>query len=198
MEQNEVHKLTTGLLDEIRAIFEVEISRETATSPLLKRVLAELPELRLDPQRPESKQLPVCRHLSRALDLGEAGSAAPVAAVIRALEPELYWEHNARHTVEKRGVELMDNYAYTSFGLTGSTKLYVGVMLLGPGITYPVTSYPSEGAFLVVGGSPEWRSGDEPWRRVGAGSIICRPANGAEGKRPGKEPMLALYAWLYP
>ena len=89
MEQNEVHQLTTGLLDETRAIFEVEIARDTATAPpLLKRVLAELPELRLDPQRPEPKQLPVCRHLSRALDLGEAGPAAPVAAVIRALEPD--------------------------------------------------------------------------------------------------------------
>jgi hypothetical protein len=91
----------------------------------------------------------------------------------------------------------MDNYAYTSFGLTGSTTLYVGVMLLGPGITYPVTSYPSEGVFLLIGGSPEWKSGDEPWRLVDPGSIIYRPANGAEGKRPGKEPMLALYAWLY-
>ena len=90
----------------------------------------------------------------------------------------------------------MDNYAYTSFGLTGSTTLYVGVMLLGPGITYPVTSYPSEGVFLVVGGSPEWKSGDAPWRRVNAGSIICRPVGDAEGKRPGKEPMLALYAWV--
>jgi hypothetical protein len=70
-------------------------------------------------------------------------------------------------------------------------------MLLGPGITYPVTSYPSEGVFLLIGGSPEWKSGDEPWRLVDPGSIIYRPANGAEGKRPGKEPMLALYAWLY-
>jgi hypothetical protein len=72
-----------------------------------------------------------------------------------------------------------------------------GVLLLGPGITYPPSSYESEGVFLVIGGSPEWKSGDEPWVRVEAGDIICRPYNGAEGKRPGKEPMLALYAWMY-
>ena len=91
----------------------------------------------------------------------------------------------------------MDNYAYSSLGLTGSKVLDLGAMLLGPGITYPVTSYPSEGVFLVIGGSPEWRSGEAPWARVEAGSIVARPENGAEGKRPGTEPMLALYAWLY-
>ena len=100
------------------------------------------------------------------------------------------------HTVAVRGAEFMDNYAYSSLGLNGSKILDVGVMLLGPGITYPVTSYPSEGVFLVIGGSPTWKSGDEPWTRVAAGRIVARPANGAEGKRPGEEPMLALYAWL--
>ena len=69
--------------------------------------------------------------------------------------------------------------------------------MLGPGITYPLTSYETAGIFLVIGGSPEWKCGEEPWARVAAGSIIHRPANGAEGKRPGKEPMLALYAWFY-
>ena len=63
--------------------------------------------------------------------------------------------------------------------------------------TYPLTSYESEGVFLVIGGSPEWKCGDEPWRRVEAGDIICREFGGAEGKRPGDEPMLALYAWMY-
>ena len=74
-------------------------------------MLAELSQLRLDPDRPEAKQLSVCRHLSRALDLGDAGPAAPVAAVIRDFEPTLYWEHNPRRTVETRGPEFMENYA---------------------------------------------------------------------------------------
>ncbi len=196
MEQDKVNSSAKDLVNAVRDIFEIEVAKATINAPQLKRVLAVLPELRLDPKRPEATQLPVCRHLSRALDLGEAGPAASVAAAIRDLEPTLEWQHNTRHTAELRGVEFMDNYAYTNFGLTGSTTLYVGVMLLGPGITYPVTSYPSEGVFLLIGGTPKWKSGDEPWRRVEAGSIICRPFNGAEGKKPGKEPMLALYAWL--
>ena len=198
MEQDKVNSSTTDLINAVRDIFAAEVAKDTGAAPQLKRVLALLPELRLDPERPEATHLPGCRNLSRALDLGEAGPAAPVAAAIRDLEETLTWAQSARHTVETRGTYFMDNYAFSGLGLTGSTELDFGVMLLGPGITYPLTSYASEGVFLVIGGSPEWKSGDKPWRRVEAGDIICRPFNGAEGKRPGDEPMLALYAWMYP
>ncbi len=196
MEQDKVNRSTMDLIDAVRVIFEAEVAEDTASAPPLQRVLALLPKLRPDSDRPEATQLPVCRHLSRALDLGEAGPAAPVAAAIRDLQPTLSWAQSARHTAENRGAEFMDNYAYSGLGVTGSTVLDFGAMLLGPGITYPVTSYASEGVFLVIGGSPEWKSDDEPWVRVKAGSIICRPFDGAEGKRPGEEPMLALYAWM--
>ena len=197
MDENRGDGSVMDLVSAVRDIFEAEAAKNAAKAEQLDRVLALLPELRLDPERPEATQLPGCSNLSRALDLGEAGPAAAVAAAIRSLEPTLCWAQSARHTLETRGAYFMDNYAYSSLGLTGSTNLDFGVMLLGPGLTYPVTSYESEGVFLVIGGSPEWKSGDEPWRRVEAGSIICRPFNGAEGKRPGEEPMLALYAWMY-
>jgi hypothetical protein len=197
MEQDKVNKSTMNLVSAVRDIFETQAAKGTAATPALERVLTLLPELRLDPERAEATQLPVCRHLSRALDLGEAGPAAAAAAALRELEPTLSWAQSTRHNVENRGANFMDNYAFSSLGITGSIVLDLGVMLLGPGITYPLTSYPPEGVFLVIGGSPEWKRGDEPWERVEAGSIIHRPANGAEGKRPGKEPMLALYAWLY-
>ncbi len=197
MEQDRVNRSTTDLINAVRDIFAAEAAKDTAKAPQLKRVLALLPELRSDPERPEATQLPVCRHLARALDLGEAGPAAAAANALRDLEPTLSWDQSARHTVESRGAYFMDNYAYCSLGLSGSADLDFGVMLLGPEITYPVTSYESEGVFLVIGGSPEWKSDDEPWVRVEAGSIICRPFDGAEGKRPGEEPMLALYAWMY-
>ena len=196
MEMDKVNRSTTVLLSAVRELFEAEATRDISAAPLLKRVLAELPELRLDPERSEARQLPVCRHLSRALDLGEAGAAAAVAIALQELEATLSWVQNPRYNEDNKGADFMHNYAYSDLGLIGSTTLSVGVMLLGPGITYPVTSFPSEGVFLVIGGSPDWKSDDKPWRRVNAGSIICRPENGAEGKRPGKEPMLALYAWL--
>ena len=197
MEQDKVNRSTMELIDAVRAIFEAEVTKDTGKAPQLKRVLASMQELRLDPDRPEATQLPGCRHLSRTLDLGEAGPAAAVASALRDLEPTLAWTQNPRYNAENMGADFMDSYAWSGLGLTGNETMAIGVMFLGPGITYPLTSYPSEGVFLVIGGSPEWKSGDEPWARVEAGSIICRPLNGAEGKRPGKEPMLALYAWMY-
>ncbi len=197
MEQDKVNSSTMDLVNAVRDIFEAEVAKDAASAPQLKRVLALMQELRLDPDRPEPTQLPGCRHLSRALDLGEAGPAAPVAIALRDLEPTLSWAQNPRYNAENKGADFMDNYGWSALGLTGSSDMAFGVLLLGPGITYPPSSYESEGVFLVIGGSPEWKSGGEPWVRVEAGSIICRPFNGAEGKRPGKEPMLALYAWMY-
>ena len=197
MDGERIKSSTTELIEAVRVIFEAEVAKDMASAPQLKRVLALMQELRLDPERPEARQVPGCRHLPRALDLGEAGPAAAVATALRELESTLSWAQNPRYNVENKGADFMDNYGWSALGLTGSSDMAFGIMLLGPGITYPPTSYESEGVFLVIGGSPEWKSGDEPWVRVEAGSIICRPWNGAEGKRPGNEPMLALYAWMY-
>ncbi|MBW1865728.1 MAG: hypothetical protein JRI64_08895 [Deltaproteobacteria bacterium] len=196
MEQNKIESSTMDLINAARVTFEAELDKGTATAPILKRVLTLLPELRLDSEPSEASQQPVCRHLARALDLGETSPAVSLIKTFRDLQSTLRWVQNPRYTVENMGADFMDNYAYSELGLTGSSVLSFGVLLLGPGITYPLTSYPSEGVFLVIGGLPEWKSGDEPWVRVEAGSIIGRQAGGAEGKRPGNEPMLALYAWL--
>ena len=198
MEQDKVNRSTMELVGAVRAIFEAERANDTAKAPQLERILALMQELRPDPERPEATQVQGCRHLARALDLGEAGPAAAVAKAIRDLAPTLSWVQNPRYNKDNMGADFMDNYGWSDLGITGNSALAFGVMLLGPGVTYPPTSYPSEGVFLVIGGSPEWKSGDDPWRRVEAGSIICRPFDGTEGKRPGEEPMLALYAWIYP
>lgn len=187
-----------GLVDAVREIFEVEATQNLASAPQLKRVLDAMQELRPIPEKREATQVPGCRHLARVLDLGETGPAAAVASAIRELESTLLWVRNPRYNAENMGADFMDNYGWCDLGLIGDDKFAFGVMLLGPGITYPPTSYPSEGVFLVIGGTPEWKSGDQPWRRVEAGSIICRAFDGTEGKRPGEEPMLALFAWLYP
>jgi hypothetical protein len=197
MEQDKVNSSAMDVVSAVRDLFEAEGAIDAAKAPQLKRALALMQELRPDPDRPEATQVSGCRHLSRTLELGEAGPAAAVATAIRDLEPTLAWAQNPRYNAKNKGADFMDNYGWSALGLTGSDKMAFGILLLGPGVTYPLTSYASEGVFLVIGGSPEWISDDEPWGRVEAGSIICRPFDGAEGKRPGEEPMLALYAWMY-
>ena len=181
----------------VREIFQAEVAKNTACAEQLGRVLAPMTELRPNPERAAPRQFPGCRHLERTLELAETGPAAAVAAAIRKLRPDLAWAQNPRYNAGNMGAGFMDSYAWSGLGLTGSDKMAFGVLLLGPGVTYPPTSYTSEGVFLVIGGSPEWKSGDDPWLRVEPGSIICRPYGGSEGKRPGAEPMLALYAWMY-
>ncbi len=197
MDEDKVNSSAMDLVNAVRDLFEAEVAQDTAKAPQLQRTLALMQELRPDPERPEPMQVSGCRHLSRTLDLAEAGPAAAVASAIRDLEPTLHWAQNPRYNADNKGADFMDNYGWSALGLTGSDKMAFGVLLLGPGIEYPPTSYESEGVFLVVGGSPEWKSGDEPWMRVEAGDVICRPFGGSEGKRPGDEPMLALYAWMY-
>ena len=181
----------------VREIFEAEAANNPACSEQLGRVLALMQELRPDPDRAAPRQFPGCRHLVRTLGLAESGPTAAVAAAIRQLQPDLAWAQNPRYNAANMGAGFMDNYAWSGLGLTGSEKMAFGVLLLGPGVTYPPTSYESEGVFLVIGGSPDWKSGDAPWVRVEPGAVICRPYGGSEGKRPGDEPMLALYAWMY-
>ena len=197
MDKDKVNNSTMDLVSAVRDLFEAEADRDADKAPQLKRALALMQELQLIPERAEASQVPGCRHLSRTLDLGEAGPAAAVATAIRNIEPTLAWAQNPRYNAKNKGADFMDNYGWSALGLTGSDNMSFGVLLLGPGIEYPLTSYASEGIFLVIGGSPEWISDDEPWERVEAGDIICRPFDGAEGKRPGDEPMLALYAWMY-
>ncbi len=181
----------------VREIFEAQAAINPACSEQLGRVLALMQELRPDPKRAAPRQFPGCRHLTRTLELAESGPTAAVAAAIEQLQPDLAWAQNPRYNAANMGAEFMDNYAWSGLGLTGSEKMAFGVLLLGPGVTYPPTSYESEGVFLVIGGSPEWKSGDAPWVRVEPGAVICRPYGGSEGKRPGDQPMLALYAWMY-
>jgi hypothetical protein len=197
MEPDVINRSTLDLVGAVREIFEAEAAKEDASAPQLRNVLTLMQELRPDPESSEPREVPGCRHLARALDLGEAGPTAAVATAIRNLEPTLTWAQNPRYNAENKGADFMDNYGWSALGLSGSSTMAFGVLLLGPGIIYPPTSYESEGVFLVIGGSPEWKSGEDPWQRVEAGSIICRPFGGSEGKRPGKEPMLALYAWMY-
>ncbi len=194
---NEVDHAKMELVAAVRGLFQAESARNTMLSPLLERALEHMKSLEPDPDAPAPNRLPVCEQMVNALDLAERGPAANVAEALRVIEAAIHWQQNPRYNVENRGQRFMDNYGWSSLGLTSSPSIAFGIMLLGPRVEYPPTTYESEGLFLVIGGSPEWKSGEKPWTRVGPGSIIGRPFGGSEGKRTGDEPMLALYAWLY-
>ncbi len=51
MEQDKVNSSTMDLINAVREIFEAKVAKDSGAAPQLKRVLALLPELRLDPER---------------------------------------------------------------------------------------------------------------------------------------------------
>ena len=95
------------VVDAVREILEAEVrniaAKDPAGSEQLVRVLALMAELRPDPAAGEPRRLPGCRHVERALELAESGSAAAVAAAIRPLLPTLAWEQNPRYNVGNMG-----------------------------------------------------------------------------------------------
>ena len=197
MDEAVISRASSALVCAVRTIFEDYAAKDALKTAQLNHAIRLMEELRPDPDRTDLNRLPVCQYLARALDLGANGPAASVASAIRDLEPVITWAQNPRYTLENRGAEFLENYGWSGLGLTGSSEMSFGILLLGPNTTYPLTSYESEGIFLVIGGKPYWKSGNLPWTQVADGDVICRHWNGAEGKRTGQEPMLALYAWMY-
>ena len=148
--------------------------------------------------RLEPKRLPACRHWKPALALANRQSAA-IAEALTPLGDVFHWLQNPNYTDAAMGDGYMDNYAYTNVvggrSLLGGGDYTLGVLLLGPGLTYPPHAHPAEEIYYVVGGRAEWRRGDESWTHRSPGSLIHHPSGLVHATRTGPEPLLALYFW---
>ena len=79
--------------------------------------------------------------------------------------------------------------------LIGGGGYALGVLLLGPGLTYPPHAHPANEVYYIVGGSAEWRRGDGPWTSRATGSLVQHPSGLVHATRTGDDPLLALYLW---
>ncbi|MDE0444768.1 MAG: dimethylsulfonioproprionate lyase family protein [Gammaproteobacteria bacterium] len=147
MDSKSLNEAPMRVVHAVRQLFEAGIktraAKDTVQSEQLVRVLSLMAELRPDSESGEPRRLPGCRHVERALDLAESGGAAAVAAAIRPLLPTLTWHQNPRYNASNMGAEFMDTYAWSGLGLTSCDNISFGVLLLGPGVTYPPTRYES-------------------------------------------------------
>ncbi len=175
------------LLDVARGLVE----DRTALAQSIKATTTRAP--RLSPKR-----LPACRHWQPALALGDGRSAA-VAEALADLGDLFHWVQNPNYTDAAMGDGYMDNYAYANLvggrSLLGGGDYALGVLLLGAGLSYPPHAHPAEEIYYVVGGTAEWRRGDEPWTHRAPGSLIHHPSGLVHATRTGPEPLLALYFW---
>lgn len=143
------------------------------------------------------KRLPACRHWRPALAV--AGND-PIAEALAPLESAFHWLQNPNYTAANMGAGYMENYAYANLvgysGLIGGGDGYaLGVLLLGPGLTYPPHAHPADEVYYVVSGTADWRRGGDAWTARAPGSLIHHRSGLVHATRTASESLLALYLW---
>ncbi len=148
----------------------------------------------LRPLRPNS--LPVLAWLEPACDAGPA-SAAEFLRHLRGVSPVLAWAQT--YTAADFGPAFLERYGWTEFvgqrGLVPSERLAAGLLLLGPGVTYPSHSHDAEELYIPLSGRADWQRGAEGWRERVPGEVIHHPSKMPHAMRTAGEPLLAVYLW---
>lgn len=136
---------------------------------------------------------PVLRHFDDALTLD--ANASPICATLRGLQGALRWRQNPNYD----GADFLNGYAYCEVvGPTGHLRdpdVALGLLLLGPRITYPEHAHPAGEVYAVIAGRAQWRQGDRVWRRREPGQRIHHASNEPHAMRTMDEPLLAAYLW---
>ncbi|MBT3171251.1 MAG: hypothetical protein HOM52_08910 [Rhodospirillaceae bacterium] len=152
-----------------------------------------------NPEPPQPRQLPACRHLATALSLGQSGSAADLAAAAAAIAERLNWVQNPNYVADEKMRAFVADYAYAELagpsGMALCTDVALGLLLIGPDKFYPPHSHPAEEIYLVVAGEAEWQRANEPWQSHPPAAFIRHGPNVTHAMRTLEQPLLALYAW---
>jgi hypothetical protein len=177
------------------------LSRDSDWRDLLDRlvVLLKTPTVRWrDGASPdgsvEPRSQPVLRHLPTALRLGDPTTAS-VCALIDRLSPVLQWRCNESYT----GADFLDGYAYCELvGPNGHRRhadIALGLLLLGPRVTYPPHAHPAAEIYAVIAGRAQWQQGDGVWRTRAPSATIHHAPMEPHAMRTTDEPLLAAYLW---
>lgn len=159
-------------------------------------MLAAWPSSPYRPHHAPPKSLPVRAHLPVARAVADARYFAFVDALI-ACQDSLPWGQTYDETDigPAWGDGFLDKYGWAILlgadGVFESPDLIAAVMLLGPGITYPVHAHAPEELYLVLAGRASWRLDDGPWRVLDPGVLIHNPPWRRHGMRTDQgEPLL--------
>lgn len=141
----------------------------------------------------EPRSYPVLRHFGRALTLH--ANPSPVCVALERLQSQLHWQQNPNYA----GADFLNGYAYCELvgpaGCLHCPDIAMGLLLLGPQVTYPEHAHPAAEVYAVVAGRAQWRQGDRVWRHRVPGERIRHASNEPHGMRTADEPLLAAYLW---
>jgi hypothetical protein len=147
-----------------------------------------------------AEPLPAPRPIvASALLLPALPETAPCAAV--AQTAHLFrWRQNPNYTIAGMGEGFMASYGYVEFAgpkeaLFHAEDIRVGLLLLGPGLHYPLHTHPAEEIYHPLTDGGLWRRGTEDWRRVPAGHAIHHAPMMPHETKAAEDTLLALYCW---
>lgn len=141
--------------------------------------------------------LPVCRWLEGMTAQGASAEVVAALAAIRAAAAGLRWQQT--YGAADFGADFLQAYGWSEFiGLRGplaSEKIACGVLLLGPGVTYPAHAHAAEEVYLPIHGVAEWQQGEGDFAPVPVGQGVHHAPWVPHAMRVGAEPLAALYLW---
>ncbi len=141
-------------------------------------------------------RLPVCRHLSTALDNARAQQGAPgaLANAFAVIEPQFHWK--LRAGAETQGESFLNGHANATIvgpeGLEIRRDVWIGVSLMAPHMRYPDHRHPPEEIYVVLSDG-QWRQASDPWHEPGIGGLVYNPPNVVHAMRSAERPLLALW-----
>lgn len=156
----------------------------------INRVLKANPLIRTQPPA----QKPVTAHLKRALDEGRGDRMGSTIRALESVQDDLSWQYG----YEKVPKGLVGNYAYAEVagpsGPVVSEEIILGIVLFGPGCTYPAHAHRgiTESYVCLSGAVSENHQGVYV-----PGSMIFNPPEHLHRITVGiNEPALLIYAWM--
>jgi mannose-6-phosphate isomerase-like protein (cupin superfamily) len=144
----------------------------------------------------EPHPLPCVDQLDRIVDLAPP-DAQPLVRLLADRRNDLQWGQT--YNAADFGAAFLQKYGWLEvFGLRGhfvNDEVAAGLLILGPGITYPDHHHIAEEIYIPLTGGTEWRMGEGDFHVRQAGEVIHHASNVSHAMRTGSEPLLALYIW---
>ena len=138
--------------------------------------------------------LPVCDGIG---SMTGTPATEPVLREVQRLAAGLAWRQT--YGVAEFGAAFLRGYGWSEFiGLRGpvpSDRIAVGVLLLGPGVTYPPHAHAAAEVYVPLSGVAQWQRGTAAFALGPVGQAIHHPPWMAHAMRTGAEPLAAIYLW---
>jgi uncharacterized protein involved in type VI secretion and phage assembly len=141
-------------------------------------------------------RLPVCHHLSMALEntRSQRSALGALANAFAIIEPQLHWK--IRAGAETQGESFVNGHANATIvgpeGLEIRRDVWIGVSLMAPHMRYPDHRHPPEEIYVVLSDG-QWRHASDPWHDPGIGGLVYNPPNVVHAMRSTERPLLALW-----